>query len=154
MAVFGVLWFVFGLGLALWVGGAVTGQIMMARAKARKDYRTVVALTREVSWIIPRVYIPVGILAIASGLALVVLTGTSFFSWWVVLPILVYLGIVVMGSTYSLPEYARLNGMFAERGERDPEAHRRLTRAAWVNRVELVIVAAALFGIVAGVLAA
>lgn len=110
MNVFGVLWFAFGLGLALWVGGAVTGQIMLARAKARKDYHTVVALTREVSWIIPRVYIPVGVLAIVSGLALVVLTGTSFFSWWVVLPVLVYLGIVVMGSAYSLPEYARLNG--------------------------------------------
>jgi hypothetical protein len=154
MGVFGMLWFAFGLGLALWVGGAVTGQVMMARAKARKDYRTVVVLTREVSWIIPRVYIPVGVLAIASGLALVVLTGTSFFAWWVVLPILVYLGIVVMGSAYSLPEYGRLNRMFAERGERDPEAHRRLTRAAWVNRIELAIVALALFGIVAGVLAA
>ena len=154
MGVFEILWFVFGLGLALWVGGAVTGQVLMARVKARKDYHTVVALTREVSWIIPCVYIPAGILAIVSGLALVMITGTSLFSWWVVLPILVYLGIVVMGSTYSLPEYGRLNRMFAERGERDPEAHRRLRQAAWVNRVELVIVAVTLFGIVVGVLAA
>ena len=153
MNMFVVLWFLFAMGLALWVGGAVTGQIMIARAEARKDYRAVVALTREISWIIPRVYIPVGILAIISGLALVVLTGTSFFSWWLVFPTLVYLGIVVMGSTYSLPEYGTLNRMFAERGERDPEAHRRLRRAAWVNRIELVIVAVALFGIVAGVLA-
>lgn len=147
------LWFSFAMGLALWVGGAVTGQILMARAKARGDGRTMVALTREVAWIIPRVYIPVGLVAIGAGVLLVFLSGVGFFSWWVLLPLLVYLGIVVMGSVYSLPEYGKLNKMFAERGEGDPEAHRRLTRAAWVNRVELVIVSAALFGIVAGIVA-
>jgi hypothetical protein len=141
------------MGLALWVGGAVTGQVMMARAKARKDDAMVAGLTEQVSWIIPRVYIPVGIVGIAAGVALAVLSGVSFLSWWVLLPVLVYLGIIVMGSAYSLPEYGRLNRMFAERGEHDHETHRRLVRAAWVNRAELVIVAVALFGIVVGVLA-
>jgi len=49
MGVEAVLWFLFAVGLALWVGGAVTGQVMMARAKARKDHRLMVGLTREVS---------------------------------------------------------------------------------------------------------
>ena len=147
------LWFLFPMGLGLWVGGAITGQIMMARAKARQDRQLMVGLTREISWIIPRFYIPVGLIGMVAGLALLLLSEVSFFSWWVLFPLLVYLGIVVMGSVYSLPEYGRLNEMFARRGENDPEAHRRLTVAAWVNRVELVVVAAALFGIVVGVAA-
>jgi hypothetical protein len=150
MGVEAVLWFLFAVGLALWVGGAVTGQVMMARAKARKDRGLMVGLTREVAWIIPHLYIPVGIVGIGAGLALLFLTGTGLFAWWVLFPLAVYLGIIVMGSVYSLPEYGRLNRMFAERGENDPEAHRRLMRAAWVNRIELAIVLLALFGIAVG----
>lgn len=150
MGVVEVIWFVFVMGLALWVGGAVTGQVMVARAMIFKDHRMVVSLTREIAWIIPRLYIPAGLCAIFAGCILILLTEVSFLSWWVVLPIIVYAGIVVMGSAYSLPEYRKLNKLFSERGERDSEARRRLHKAAWVNRVELVIVVAALFGIVAG----
>lgn len=130
MSELGVLWFLFAVGLAMWVGGAVTGRIMMARAKARKDHRLMAGLTREVAWIIPHFYIPVGIVAVFAGVVLLWLTGTSLLSTWVLFPVAVYLGIIVMGSVYSLPEYARLNRMFAERGEDAPETHRRLMRAA------------------------
>lgn len=110
-----MLWFLFAVGLAVWVGGAVTGQIMMARAEARGDNGFMVGLTREIAWIVPRVYIPAGVVGICAGLLLLFLSGVSFLSWWVLFPILVYLGIIVMGSAYSLPEYGRLNALFAQR---------------------------------------
>ena len=147
-----VLWFVFTIGLALWVGGAVTGQIMMARARVEGDNLRIVMLTREISWVISHFYIPVGIVAVLAGIGLVVVTGTSLLSWWVVFPVVIYMGIVAMGSFYSLPEYGKLNEMFIERGKNDPETHARLTKAAWVNRIELAIVTIGLFGIIVGVL--
>ncbi len=130
MGVLGMLWFLFAVGLALWVGGAVTGPIMMARAKATKDHFLLVGLTREVSWILPHLYIPASIVAILASFVLLLVTGTSILFAWVLFPVAVYLRIIVMGSVYSLPEYARLNRMFAERGEEDSEAHRRLKRVA------------------------
>lgn len=42
----------------VWVGGAVTGQIWMARARLTDDHATRAMLLPQINWIIRRVYTP------------------------------------------------------------------------------------------------
>jgi hypothetical protein len=52
-----------------------------------------------------------------------------------------------MASVYSLPEYKRLTQVLNERGPQDASLQRRLTVAAWLNRVELCLVVMGLVGL-------
>ncbi len=137
------------LSLVVWVGGAITGQFMLARARARRDNVQVVLLVEQVRWLITHVYIPAGAVAFVSGVGLALATGTPLTAWYVVLPLLMYVGLAFMGGLYSLPEYTRLVKAAGERGVSDPEWHQRLWKAAWVNRIELALFAAVFVAVIA-----
>lgn len=128
------------LSLVVWVGGAVTGQLLFAQT--REDGAFTVRLVRAFRWLIVWVYIPAASIAAASAVGLALSTGVSLATWWVALPLVMYVGLAVMGGVYSLPTYDRLI--------RDAEAHgtsaawyRTLWRAVWVNRIELALFAVA-----------
>jgi hypothetical protein len=63
-------------------------------------------------------------------------------------PILVFVATIRMGSVYSLPEYKRLTRVLEERGAQDRDFQQRLTRAAWLNRIELGFVVLGIIGII------
>lgn len=137
------------LSLVVWVGGAVTGQVVLARARAQGDDALVAALIDHIRWLITRVYIPAGSAALVSALALASRLGLPILTWWVALPVALFLGLAVVGGVYALPEYARLSAMAEARGVRSAELHRRLGRVVWVNRVELALFAGAFVAAIA-----
>ena len=142
------------LSVVIWVGGAITGQIMLARA--REDDVLVVLLVEHVRWLITHVYIPSATAALLAGLGLAFVTGTPLTAWYVAFPLALYVGLAIMGGMYSLPEYKR----FLEAADRhgvsvlsDPDWHRRLWRTAWLNRIELALFAIAFVGVIAQIAA-
>ncbi len=147
-----LLTFIVLLGLSICIGGAVTGQIILARARRLRENILVVLLMEQMRWMAVRVYIPVGSIAICSGIALVLLSGTSLTTWWVLLSVALAAITACTSALYSLPEYGRLVRMAEETGVDDAELHKRLWRAVWVNRVELAIVVIALFAVAANVI--
>lgn len=144
-----LLRFLFAAGVGVWVGGATTLQILMARATRSDDPRALAAGMDQVNWAIRSVFIPAGVLAAPAGLLLVARTDATFRDRWVERPILLYGAVIVTGSVYSLPEYTRLLALADQRGGADPELRRRLRRATWVNRVELALVYRVLFDLLA-----
>jgi hypothetical protein len=143
---------IMALCLIIWVGGAISGQIWMFRAGQRGDLQLRALLIPYINWIIRFVYVPLAATAFTCGLLLVWRAGISFASPWVLFPIIVFLGTIVVGSFYSLPEYARLTKAFNAQNSGDPELQRRVEIAAWVNRIELTLVVLGLIGILAQVL--
>jgi hypothetical protein len=135
------------LSLIFWVGGAITGQIMLARARVLHDMTFAANLIPMVRWLITTIYIPAAATAFTSGLVLAYLNGISLTTPWLLFLIFVFTATVIMGSVYSLPEYKRLTQMLNERGPHDMELHRRLTLAAWFNRIELCLIVIGLVGI-------
>lgn len=133
----------------VWVGGAITGQVWMARARLTDDHSTRAMLLPQINWIIRRVYIPMAATAFTSGLLLAWRTGTPLRAPWVLFPIIVFLATVLTGSLYSLPEYTRLVTLLHDHSPEEPSLDRRIELAAWVNRVELALVLVGIVGIVA-----
>ncbi len=138
------------LSLMLWVGGAVTGQIWMFRARTLGDDAFAAKVVPYVNWIIRRVYIPAAATAFTSGMLLVWLKELSVTSPWLIFLISVFLATIVVGSVYSLPEYNRLENI-AQQDPSNQMLHRRLNRAAWVNRVELTLVLVGVVGVFNGI---
>lgn len=136
------------VSLVVWVGGALTGQLWMARAQHRGDAAFAAGLVPWLLWTIPRVYIPASLIAVAAGSVLALRHGVALTTPWVLFPLLVYAATVVTGTVYSLPEYRRLAALAGQRDPRDPELQRRIATAAWVNRVELLLVLLGLAGLI------
>lgn len=126
--------------LGIWIGGATSLQVLLTRAQLRHSHTQTVVLMRQILWIVTRVFVPLGMIGVAAGVALVWLTGVRFTEPWVYLPLLLYGAIALIGSFFSLPEYQALDRLAQERGDGDQRVQQRLSRAAWVNRVELVLV--------------
>jgi hypothetical protein len=135
------------LSLIVWVGGAITGQIWMFRAELRRELELRATFIPLINWIIRAVYIPIAATAFTCGMLLVWRLGLPFTVPWTLFPIGVFLGTIVVGSVYSLPEYGRLVALLHTVGPRDSALQRRITVAAWVNRVELLLVLMSLVGI-------
>lgn len=140
------------LSLILWVGGAITGQIMLVRARVIHDTTFAANLIPMVRWLITTIYIPAAATAFTSGLVLAYLNDVSFTTPWLLFLILVFMATVIMGSVYSLPEYKRLTQVLNERGPQDAGLQHRLTVAAWLNRLELSLVVIGLVGLMAHLL--
>jgi len=60
----------------------------------------------------------------------------------------VFLVTVIVGSVYSLPKYGRLVALLHTSDDQHPLLQRRIAIAAWVNRVELLLVVIGLVGMI------
>jgi hypothetical protein len=131
------------VGLIIWIGGAITGQILLAHALDR-DAQAALALVGQIMWIVPRVYVPLGTIAVAAGLTLAVRQDLDLAAGWILIPTALYAATAVLGTTVSAPGYVRLARLAERAGPTDPSYRRGLLRLAWLNRTELALVLLAL----------
>ena len=136
------------LSLVLWVGGAVTGQIMLIRARTTGNQLFSAHLILIINWLIPSVYVPASLLAVTSGIWLMLRQGAPLLEPWPLYLFVVYLATVLMGSFYSLPEYKALSAKVKPGMLPSSDVQRRLTRASLLNRLELLLVSIGLVGLV------
>lgn len=136
------------LSLMIWVGGALTGQIWMFRAGLHGDVATRAILLPQINWIIRYVYIPMAATAFMSGILLAWRNDIPWTTPWLLFPVVVFLATILVGSIYSLPEYARLVQHLRQGKPQDSNWQRRIEVAAWVNRVELLLVIVGLIGLI------
>ncbi len=140
-----------GISLALWVGGAVSGQILLARALDIAPPAHVTIYLRQLLWIIPRVYVPLGVVAVGAGLYLVAQQPSAWADPAVIIPLALYVVTAIAGSAISAPGYIRI----VRQLKRDEDIalednRRRLVVLAWVNRTELVLVVGVALPLLAG----
>jgi hypothetical protein len=135
-------WLVFGLvlGLVIWVGGAISGQVLLARLLDRAAGQEVLNYLRLLLWIIPWLYVPIGMVGVGCGIALLVVTGVPFAQPLVIVPLALYGLTAVAGAVFSAPGYVRLIRFAEIHGADDPRVRQRLLPLAWLNRVELTLV--------------
>jgi len=145
-------WLALGIGasLVLWIGGAVSGQIILARLIDKGSGQQVVDYLRQLLWIIPVCYVPAGVIAVACGVVLVEITDTSFWNASVLVPLVLYALTAVAGGVLSAPGYVRLTRFAAAYGPEHPQIGRMLAPLAWLNRIELVLVIGVGFTLLAG----
>ncbi|HKP90773.1 MAG TPA: DUF2269 family protein [Thermoleophilaceae bacterium] len=126
------------LAVAIWVGGGVLITTLIARARRASDSVTLVALIRQVQFVGPRVFAPSSLIALVTGVWLV-LDGDLDWSLWVILGLVGWAATFVTGNFFLEPAGKKLGAVLAERGPEDPDAQAYVTRILNVARVDQVV---------------
>ena len=72
----------------------------------------------------------------------------EFSQTWITLGLAMFLASAITGAAFLGPEAGRVSNLGTERGAADPEVQRRIARALWISRIELVLLVAVIFDMV------
>lgn len=145
MTLYEFLKFVHILAAVVWVGGAVTSQVISLLATRSGDASRRAALATEVEWLGTRVFTPASGVLFLFGIFLVIEGNWSFGEPWVGAGILIWLLSTIAGSAFYGPELGRIRKMGAAGGADSPAVTARVDRLLLVSRIELVLLVLAIF---------
>lgn len=125
---------VHSVSAAAWAGGAFAIAIIAISAQRTATPVPFAALAPINAWIGPHVFIPAAVLALASGLLLVIDGPWSFDQLWVVLGLIGFAVTFLPGVVFLSPEGGRIREAIAREGPGSPEVARRIRRVLLVSR--------------------
>jgi uncharacterized membrane protein len=139
MSSYELLLFVHVLAAVVWVGGALSLQVLAIRAERSADGGRVANIAREAEWVGSRVFLPSSIVLLLAGIGLTLEGDWGFTTPWVLLGLIAYGLSALTGSLFLGPESGRIGKMIADVGPQDPDVLARIKRIFLVSRIELVV---------------
>jgi uncharacterized membrane protein len=124
------------LAVTVWVGGGLGVHLFALRARAANDPHRMAAFSADAEFIGTRVLMPASVLAGVFGF-LLVHEGHWDYKFWIVFPIVVWVGSFALGGAFLGPQSKRL-GAAIERGN-VAEATAIRDRIFLVSRVMIVL---------------
>jgi hypothetical protein len=145
-------WYLFGhvLAVVLWVGADGVLQLLAIRAR-RAGGQRMVELMGDVEWLGTRYLVPSSLLVVLFGFLLLGESNGAYelSQFWVSFGFAVFIASFIAGAGFLGPETGRLRKMAESRGPDDPELQARLRRVFLISRIELILLIAAVFVMVA-----
>lgn len=120
----------------VWVGGAITIQLLALKAMAAGPVH-VEHLTKSIEWMGKRVFMP------ASGILFLIGLWMAF--GWTGWPVWIWIGVVAFAATFVTgafflgPESGRIAKLLEEKGADAPETVASLKRILMISRIDLVV---------------
>jgi uncharacterized membrane protein len=139
MSSYELLLFVHVLTSVVWVGGALSLQVLAIRAERSADGGRVANFATEAEWVGSRVFLPSSIVLLLAGIGLTLEGDWGFTTPWVLLGLIAYGLSALTGSLFLGPESGRIGKMIADVGPQDPDVLARIKRIFLVSRIELVV---------------
>jgi uncharacterized membrane protein len=139
MSSYELLLFVHVLAAVVWVGGALSLQLLAIRAERSADGGRVANFATEAEWVGSRVFLPSSIVLLLAGIGLTLEGDWGFTTPWVLLGLIAYGLSALTGSLFLGPESGRIGKMIADVGPQDPDVLARIKRIFLVSRIELVV---------------
>ena len=139
MSSYELLLFVHVLAAVVWIGGALSLQVLAIRAERSPDGGRVAHIATEAEWVGSRIFLPASIVLLLAGIGLTLEGDWGFTTLWVLLGLIAYGLSALTGSLFLGPESGRIGKMIAEVGPQDPEVIARIKRIFLVSRIELVV---------------
>jgi uncharacterized membrane protein len=139
MSSYELLLFVHVLAAVVWVGGALSLQVLAIRAERSADGGRVANFATESEWVGSRVFLPSSIVLLLAGIGLTLEGDWGFTTPWVLLGLIAYGLSALTGSLFLGPESGRIGKMIADVGPQDPDVIARIKRIFLVSRIELVV---------------
>lgn len=127
------------LAAIVWVGGGTVMHILGRRVLKRGDGQEIHDFSKELNTVAPRLFIPMSLLLLLSGIGLVHESGFQFSQLWIVLGLSGYAISFIVGVAYYGPQDKKLQSLVAEKGPLDPGVAGNVRAALMVNQVELLI---------------
>jgi uncharacterized membrane protein len=139
MSSYELLLFVHVLTAVVWVGGALSLQVLAIRAERSADGGRVANFATEAEWVGSRVFLPSSIVLLLAGIGLTLEGDWGFTTPWVLFCLIAYGLSALTGSLFLGPESGRIGKMIADVGPQDPDVLARIKRIFLVSRIELVV---------------
>jgi uncharacterized membrane protein len=139
MSSYELLLFAHVLAAVVWVGGALSLQVLAIRAERSADGGRVANFATEAEWVGSRVFLPSSIVLLLAGIGLTLEGDWGFTTPWVLLGLIAYGLSALTGSLFLGPESGRIGKMIADVGPQDPDVLARIKRIFLVSRIELVV---------------
>lgn len=131
------LLFVHVAAAIVWIGGGLMMQLFVVRASMLGDPVRLSTLGPDIKWIADRTFIPASLIALLSGILLVV--DSDFYGFgddWISMALVLYAISFFAGLLFLGPESARVGKLNAEGS---PEAGPRTVRLLFLARLDLVL---------------
>ena len=125
---------------AIWVGGASMIQFFALRAMKATNPERMVEFGEDVGWISQRVLTPAALLAVVSGVWMVI--DSDFWGFgddWIVLGIILFAITFLAGAGFFGPEAGRIGKLVEAEGPASPLVQARLTRLLALSRADLML---------------
>jgi uncharacterized membrane protein len=139
MSSYELLLFVHVLAAVVWVGGALSLQVLAIRAERSPDAGRVANFATEAEWVGSRVFLPASLVLLLAGIGLTFEGDWGFTTPWVLLGLIAYGLSALTGSLFLGPESGRIGRMITEVGPQDPDVIARIKRIFVVSRIELAV---------------
>ena len=124
----------------IWVGGAAMLQVFGLRAMRAPDPMRLVEFGGDVEWIGNRVLVPSSLLAVVSGVWLVIDSDfVGFGDDWIVIGIVLFAITFFAGALFFGPEAGRLGKLIAAEGPASPAVQAKLKRLLALTRADLMV---------------
>ncbi|MEA2269265.1 MAG: hypothetical protein QOD55_1107 [Solirubrobacteraceae bacterium] len=130
------------------VGGTLMLQLLALLAARSPGSNELLTVSRQASWIAPRVFLPAAAVTMATGLALASESGYELDQLYLLFGFAVLVAGSAAGPLYLAPEAKRIGRLIAADGTAGPEVGTRLRRLFLVTRVELILLVLAVAGMV------
>jgi uncharacterized membrane protein len=134
-----LLLFVHVLAAVVWVGGAVSLQVLAIRAERSGDGTRVASFATEAEWIGGRVFLPASLVLLLAGIGLTLEGDWGFTTPWVLLGLVAFGLSALTGSLFVGPESGRIGALITDLGPNDPVVAARIKRVFLVSRIELAV---------------
>jgi uncharacterized membrane protein len=134
-----VLLFLHIAAATVWLGAAVTVQLLIFRAQRAADQGAMQATGEGADWLATRLFIPASLSVLVLGVLLVFDGPWGFDELWILLGLAGYAASFLTGILYFKPEGERVARGIAAHGPDDPDVRQRLQRLNAVSWLEIVI---------------
>ena len=129
----------------VWLGAAFTMDLLFLRAERTGNPADLGKTGEFQEWLVPRLFIPFGVLALVFGILLVLDGPWSFGDLWIAIGLAGWIAAWGVGFLFIRPQAAKMPEIVMQHGPTSPEAQRQARLLGVVSRVQLL----ALFLVVA-----
>ncbi len=122
----------------IWLGAGFTMDLLFLRAERMRDARDFGKTGEFQEWLIPRLFIPFGVLTLVSGVVLVFDGPWSFGDLWILIGLAGWIAAWGVGFLVIRPQGEKMKAIVMQHGPTSPEARRQARLLSVLSRVQLL----------------
>ena len=139
MSYYELLKFVHVVMAIIWVGGAITIQVLAFRILKTNDPIRLSNLTGDAGVLGERLFAPASGILVIMGVLMVLDSGWDFSDTWIVIGIALYVVSVVIGAAFLSPLSEKITAGLSAGGPPDAALQEQIKKVVMLSRIDLVI---------------
>jgi uncharacterized membrane protein len=123
----------------IWVGGALTQNVLATRLKKANEGPVLAGFAREAEWVGTHIFLPSSLALLGFGIWMVINSAWNFTDLWIIIGIVGILATVVTGAFFIGPTSKKIGEAITQKGPGDPEVAAGIERLLAVARLDVVV---------------